>query len=337
MDLSIIIPVYNEEIRSLNNCLMSVSNIKKCEYEVLIIDDGSDYYIQNFCKKFIINRSNFKYIKVQNSGVSVARNIGIDTAEGDFLMFIDSDDVLIVDDLDIHNLMNVDFEIFNLKLDTPDKGIKNLKLFSYDNITTLSRGEVLQTLITSDILNGPYCKIFRTGILKRKNIRFKKNIVTGEDTLFLLDFLNNAERIIFNPRYIYKYTFELEHFSSRALKKPLETLKSLNLVHDEIFYIISKSKFDISKKRSLEVKLNERFLKKVFNTLADLSTNDSLSFELKDYVKAMLFKNEKISILKATAKFRFFLMKKQHYCIIYIIARLRIIYLKIKSKVETLR
>lgn len=91
--VSIIIPVYNSE-KFLKKCLESVYLQTYKNIEVIIIDDGSTDQSGRMCDEV---SEKYKYIKIihnSNQGVSMARNCGLDNANGDFIMFLDSDDWL---------------------------------------------------------------------------------------------------------------------------------------------------------------------------------------------------------------------------------------------------
>ena len=91
--VSVIVPVYNTSF-FLEECLFSLENQSFEDYEVLIIDDGSTDNSSEICKKFIIGKEKFRYFKKQNGGLSSARNFGIKKASGNWLMFVDSDDIV---------------------------------------------------------------------------------------------------------------------------------------------------------------------------------------------------------------------------------------------------
>lgn len=92
--ISTIIPVYNQE-KYIEKALKSIVNKSFQPYEILIINDASTDKTQDKCKEFKILYKNIRIINLtQNMGVSNARNIGIDNANGDYIHFIDSDDTI---------------------------------------------------------------------------------------------------------------------------------------------------------------------------------------------------------------------------------------------------
>jgi len=89
--VSIIMPAYNAE-NTIKNTIESILNQNYDNYEIIVVDDGSTDNTQNIVKN--IDNSKIKYFKLEtNKGVSNARNFGIEKATGNYIMFIDSDDL----------------------------------------------------------------------------------------------------------------------------------------------------------------------------------------------------------------------------------------------------
>ena len=91
--ISIIVPVYNTA-SLVTRCLQSILKQTYKNFEIIIVDDGSTDGSDEICKEITKKDWRIKYIRINNSGVSVARNMGIEQAKGDFLLFIDSDDYI---------------------------------------------------------------------------------------------------------------------------------------------------------------------------------------------------------------------------------------------------
>lgn len=90
--ISVIVPVYNTS-KYLENCLNSIKHQSMKEIEVIVIDDGSSDSSPEICDKYV-SEQNFKIFHTENSGVSKARNFGLNRASGKYLTFVDSDDWL---------------------------------------------------------------------------------------------------------------------------------------------------------------------------------------------------------------------------------------------------
>ena len=91
MKVSVIVPVYNTE-KYLEKCLDSLVNQTYQDIEIIIVNDGSTDKSEEIIKEYIKKYHFVKYFKKKNGGLSSARNYGIDKANGDYLLFIDSDD-----------------------------------------------------------------------------------------------------------------------------------------------------------------------------------------------------------------------------------------------------
>ena len=89
--ISIIIPVYNVEIY-IEQCLDSIKKQSYQNFEVIIVNDGSQDNTESICKKIAQSDARFKYFSKENGGVSSARNFGLDNANGHYITFIDGDD-----------------------------------------------------------------------------------------------------------------------------------------------------------------------------------------------------------------------------------------------------
>lgn len=91
MKVSVIVPVYNIE-KYVTRCILSLKNQTYKDIEVVIIDDGSTDDSKNIVEKQVSGDDRFVIINQKNSGLSAARNIGLKYASGDFVMFVDGDD-----------------------------------------------------------------------------------------------------------------------------------------------------------------------------------------------------------------------------------------------------
>jgi glycosyltransferase involved in cell wall biosynthesis len=91
--LSIIVPIYNVETY-LFKCLYSITNQGSKNFEVILVDDGSTDRSKDLAVRFADNDQRFKYYLKQNGGLSDARNFGIDHSNGEYLAFVDGDDYI---------------------------------------------------------------------------------------------------------------------------------------------------------------------------------------------------------------------------------------------------
>ena len=89
--ISIIVPIFNSE-KYLTRCLASLQNQTLGDYEVILINDGSIDHSACICNEFVQKDNRFRVIHKKNGGVSSARNIGLAVTQGEYVLFVDSDD-----------------------------------------------------------------------------------------------------------------------------------------------------------------------------------------------------------------------------------------------------
>lgn len=104
-EISIIVPVYNVE-RYLGECLDSIKSQTFTNWECILVDDGSPDKSIDICEKYSAGDSRFKVVRRSNGGLSAARNTGLSYARGNFISFVDSDDIVYPEYLSrLHSLM----------------------------------------------------------------------------------------------------------------------------------------------------------------------------------------------------------------------------------------
>lgn len=91
--LSIVVPIYNVE-RYLHKCVDSLLNQDIDNYEIILVDDGSPDACPQICDEFAVAHENIRVVHRENGGLSAARNSGIEIAQGEYVMFVDSDDYI---------------------------------------------------------------------------------------------------------------------------------------------------------------------------------------------------------------------------------------------------
>ena len=91
--VSIIVPVYNAQ-NSLERCLMSIIRQGYQQWELILVDDGSQDESLAICKRYSNMDSRIQVIHTDNCGVSSARNTGMENAQGEYIVFVDSDDMI---------------------------------------------------------------------------------------------------------------------------------------------------------------------------------------------------------------------------------------------------
>lgn len=313
---SIIVPVYNSE-KYLSDCIISLIEQTYKNIEIILVNDGSNDSSDLVCKMFKDKDNRIKYIKKTNGGVSSARNTGLNEAKGDYIMFVDSDDLLKNDCVEI---LNDYFISYNLDI------IK----FSYTKFLNNYKKEYKYTCTTNQVLHNdnykntifPYvfktndlCNICNAAFKKEtiNELNFDENILVGEDFLFMINALIKSNSIMFinESLYFYRLNFESatqQYDFEKNVKKYTSEVTAFRLINK----LLNDNNYSIDLKNNTKYndatshylnqsagKLNYRDYRKILRIIDDNNYGD---FQLKKSLRI----NIKIPIISYLyQKFRF--------------------------------
>lgn len=266
--VSIIVPVYNTE-QFLHQCIESIINQTYKNIEIILIDDGSTDKSGKICDEYAANDNRIKTIHNSNSGVSIARNIGLDNANGKYITFIDSDDY--VEKNYIETLVNA-IETNNAELAIC--GIKEIRN-SNTKIRKI-RGKLTGIFYEDyyaiiDFLCVPFSKIFLREIIEKYAIRFNTELRYAEDEIFNIGYYKFVTNYTFTEKALYIYNRRLGTLSDK------EKLRSNQQFLNYIYKLkIQKSIFD-----ELEIKKKEQIIgEQIIRAIRDFSNiNDYMAFK----------------------------------------------------------
>jgi glycosyltransferase involved in cell wall biosynthesis len=212
--ISIIIPVYNAELY-INSTIESVLNQTYTDFELILIDDGSQDNSPVICDRLSSIDSRCRVVHQENRGVSSARNRGLDEATGDWIYFVDSDDA--VPNNSIELLLgakgNADYIAGSISAD----GGKSCYPNQSGRISVSKDAELLLNYITSAGSYSPYAKLFKRSIIEDNNIRFDEDMECSEDALFIRKYILYCDNLRLIPNIVYYYN--KENSSSLSKKK----------------------------------------------------------------------------------------------------------------------
>lgn len=233
---SVIVPVYNSE-KVIGRCIESILCQTLDDFELILVDDGSTDSSGEICDHYKEKDQRIKVIHIKNSGVSAARNIGINHAIGKYIVFVDSDDY--VSKLHLEALGKGKEELVITGLRT--YGINNeIKFESAEKETAIdlnSQKEIIQFLkqwYSIQVWN----KRFDKEIIEKWKLRFDENIQYGEDTIFLAEYLKHIQRV----RIIDKITYNWCEYESPTLSKISEVdwIKSNDILQEKLYKIFNE-------------------------------------------------------------------------------------------------
>jgi len=212
--ISIIIPVYNTKKEYLEKCLESVLNQTYKNIEILVIDDGSNIETKHFLSLYE-SKDRLKIIFKDNSGVSDSRNIGLENAKGEWILFVDSDDLLSLDCCEtfmaIENINELDMIlaktwIYMEEIQEKKENYGGAKEGLVQNKQELIDAIFLEKGTRYSYIDTSWAKLFRKKFLNTHQLRFKKELKLGEDGLFMYECIKESTFIYFlnKPMYVYR-------------------------------------------------------------------------------------------------------------------------------------
>lgn len=261
MFFSVIVPVYNVE-KYLAECIDSILDQTFADYELVLVDDGSTDTSGDICDMYASKNAQIKVIHKANGGQAEARNIGTKKAQGEYILYIDSDDYIMSHDF---------FKILYENLNSSDILMyKHQKFFdetremcpcgySYSNIAkTDDYITVIRKLVEGDAFYGmPWNKTFKRSLLINNKIEFEAGL-TGEDMDWNYRLITSASSIVLIDEPFIAYRQRMNSVTS--------SLKLKNLV--DFIYILEKW----SSKIQIEIE-NEELKKILFASMAKYYSN----------------------------------------------------------------
>lgn len=220
-DISVIIPVYNSE-QYLGDCIKSVLLQTYSNIEILIVDDGSTDGSPQICDHYAQNDDRIRVIHKPNEGVSAARNIGIEKANGEYIVFVDSDDRLDSNALetahDSATDTKADLVIWNYYFvrgskiirneDFPESGVYDDEGLIDSLIASTLCPLICKLKTPNDLIIGmsfTWNKMFRKSVLQDHTIRFNEEISMYEDIAFVCRYLKHTDTVAFVDECNYFY------------------------------------------------------------------------------------------------------------------------------------
>lgn len=207
--ISIIVPVYNC-ISSLEKCIDSIQNQTWTDWELLLIDDGSTDGSEQLCDIFASKDARIHVLHKPNGGVSSARNMGLDHAKGEYVMFCDSDDWVEpewCEQLYLAAKENSGCQpICNYYRSTADCESINREGQCENIGKSIAKADFF-SLNRYELLGIPWNKIYLRSLLEDNHIRFQTELSLGEDLIFNLDYLHClTDGFVFINRPLYHYS-----------------------------------------------------------------------------------------------------------------------------------
>lgn len=263
--VSVIVPVYNTE-KYLPRCIDSILAQTFIDFELIIVNDGSEDNSGKICDNYALKDSRIIVIHKENEGVSIARNIGVKSSTGKYITFIDSDDKVSTNYLfkliEIHEKLNAELTISSYI--KRNQGIDKQFILDYYGVVDAKN---IETVLNNSILTVPVAKIFNSNIIKTNHIIFPNGISRGEDTIFVLEYLLHIDKIVLLPEYSYFY-ITTENSLMTKLNSVSSELSCYNILSNLCNNIIKK--YNLEKEAStflikMQLDAFERVIRAIMN------------------------------------------------------------------------
>lgn len=220
---SVIVPVYNTDSNLLERCINSILFQTFSSYELIIVDDGSKQTTADVIDKIVLGVPNCHVYHINNNGVSYARNLGVKQANGEWILFVDSDDVIspymleqAYNVIKKHPNIDIVYGLVKYLYKVENEGIENdnccdYKILSSGDIQIMLMHMVAQAdgnFMTSSkgcISRGPVAKIVNRKLALK--IIFPLGLRFGEDGIWNLKILmsNPLALVVYSTWYYYIY------------------------------------------------------------------------------------------------------------------------------------
>ncbi len=278
--ISIIVPIYNSSA-TIGKTIESILRQSYVNFELLLVDDGSYDDSFEICQSYAQKDSRIKIYRKPNGGASSARNVGLLEASGEWITFVDSDDLIDIDFLDILiSFKSYDFIVCGC---TRVNNNSEESLIPPDGLLMIDNNPEADNIFSELYFTTPWAKLFKNSIISSNCIRFNVNLYLGEDTDFVFRYLQYIRNIylINKPLYVYN------ELSTRCYSMTAND-------YDNIYRIIIHGISSVERRFSTKLKkTRKKLLTFYFNVFLDYL--DRLSY-LKHREEVHKFRNNKSKV-----------------------------------------
>lgn len=242
--ITIIVPIYNCQ-NCINRGIDSLINQTYRDIEIILIDDGSTDQSGKICDEYSKKDARIRVIHKKNGGVSSARNLGLDIANGNYILFMDSDDYL--DETAVEDLVNMIKKDYLPRLNIARHFKEDW--IDYSVFSKISSNKFIIDVIDSKADGYCWGYLFDKELIE---VKFDENTSFMEDTVFLFNYLNKIKYLVATPNSFYNYIDNKNGISSpknNIEKKINDALYSL----DNLEEIVRKKKIS-----NIEFKINDK-------------------------------------------------------------------------------
>lgn len=214
--VSVIVPVYNVET-DLINCIESILKQTYSEWELWLIDDGSTDNSPQLCDEFADKDERIHVIHKTNGGVSSARNIGLDCATGEYVLFVDSDDYLESNAIErlVEAAVQTDADTvlcgFTYRIVGDSSNTENLPDAYFEGTNEELVETCFAEIFGKDLINPPWNKLIKRDMLMQHELKFNLDFSILEDLSFSIQVLGCSRKITILKESLYNYVYKQQN------------------------------------------------------------------------------------------------------------------------------
>lgn len=288
MKISVIVPVYNGE-KYIGKCLENLINQTLDDIEIILVNDSSKDKTYDIIKKYVTKYKNIKLInKKNNEGVGAARNDGIKIASGEYIGFVDSDDIVDTNMYsDMYNLAkNNNSDVVMCSYIRKHKNNSfEVRANINESIANYDRNIIVNKIIPTFVENIEYGyyyvwnKIYKKEFLNKNNILFKENLDFGEDWFFNLEVFDNVQKFSYIN---YPYYTYITSNNNNSLSKnvSINRIKGYLKGREKSYYFINK--YNLERKN-----IDLRFLEEIYTYVNSIIISENSYKFKKNIIKSI--------------------------------------------------
>lgn len=299
--VSIIIPVYNTG-KHIEKCLNSIVNqTKNTDLETIIINDGSTDNSEEIVKGYIEKYKevlNIKYYSKENEGIAKTRNFGIEKATSKYIMFLDSDDYIESNTLEIlEKYIEQDIDLIKFKLQRIDESDNVIEEVGGPIFDKTTGQEAFNKLYGEDVLlDSPCVYLMKKKLFTENNFKFQR---TYHEDFGLIPFIILVSKTVISiPEYLYKYVQAPDSITrTEDYNKTIKKMEDVLFHYDNMLKIIENLDLEKTTKENVKIYYTNAIILK----LREL-TKQTQSQYIKEIHKRKMYQNIKVRNLKQLIK-----------------------------------
>lgn len=201
MKISVVVPVFNSE-NYIKRCIDSITAQTYPEWELILVDDGSTDSSMSILEEYEKADKRIKAIHQENCGPGIARNTGISLATGDYLVFVDSDDIITNDYF--YRLSKETSDVVFIDIDQVDENLSLLCEEHMSKYNSLAKDQFIRYQMTGRIPWGGVRKCVKLNLIRKYGILFSEHKI-GEEAIYSFMVLYFAQSFSFIEGTVYRY------------------------------------------------------------------------------------------------------------------------------------